>query len=524
MGEEASAQLVGPLAVVEHDQRGSGLGAQRIEQHGQGAHGPHLAELVRAELGGLLGAEQPGQLGEGDGHRRSVGAESVTQVGPELLVLGDRTNQVARHAGEDLERSLRGLIEALAVQMADVVVGPTGELLQQAALPSTRLGADEHDAALPRAGVGQLALELGELGLSPDEGRFGQRLAAIPGAEDERWLGHALRPGRDQLVDVVEQRLGELVPLGGVTPDEPIDDVPERAGHRRVEPRGRGGHLLLEDVTDPLPAEDRFPAQALDDGDADRVQIRPLVHGAGQQAGLLGGEVAHAADGDVPDVDVEQLAPGEAEVDEDRVLDRVAVQDHVSRLHVTVQDPVVVGVAEGGDHITCDAQRVVHRQRSVAEARREAAARDPGRHDVCGITVDTLVQEADQVGMVQAGEDEALVLEPAAGGLGQRTGLGQFEDHGMGSVPGRNVVGAAGSVLEVLGQVGLHTLGAVEERSEPVPAGDHTVHVHRRHRWCSPPGSLVVLLPASPHRRDRLSGSPIVRMDTMRRSGGDDHR
>src|SRR3546814_17422179 len=59
---------------------------------------------------------------------------------------------------------------------------------------------------------------------------------------------------------------------------------------------------------------------------------------------LRRGEVPHAAHGDVAHVGVEEVAAGQAEVDQDGAADRIAVDHDVRRLDVAVQDAQVVGV------------------------------------------------------------------------------------------------------------------------------------------------------------------------------------
>ena len=349
--QHAGAQVVGPLAVVQDHERRRVRGAEGVEEGGEGVDRADLAEVVRPEVRRRRHPEHLAELRERHRDGGALVAQAVSEAFGQLAVGGGGPAEVPRHAGEHLEGPLRGLVQPLPVQAQHGVGGASDQLHQQARLAAARLGAEERDAALATPGPAHLLLEQGELRLAPHEAGFGQRLAAVGAAQDEGRLGHAPVEVLGQAVEVVGQAGSGLVALGGVAPHQPVGDLAEQARHGRLEVRRCRRHLLLEDVADPVAVVDGPPEEALDQDQPDGVEVRALVRGAGDQAGLLGCQVPHAADRHVAHVGVQQVAAGQTEVDEHGPLDRVAVDDDVRRLHVAVEDAEVVGVAQRGDHV-----------------------------------------------------------------------------------------------------------------------------------------------------------------------------
>ena len=128
--------------------------------------------------------------------------------------------------------------------------------------------------------------------------------------------------------------------------------------------RGAGGWsrtCLEATATGVSPEERRATGDHLEEHDAERVDVAAGVDA--DALGLLGGEVggrAHDRTG-LGQALLGVDGPGDAEVGD---LHLALVGDqHVARLHVAVDDPVLVGVAEGGGHVGADVGGPLGRQR-----------------------------------------------------------------------------------------------------------------------------------------------------------------
>jgi hypothetical protein len=155
---------------------------------------------------------------------------------------------------------------------------------------------------------------------------------------------------------VVDGLLRALVALVAVVGEQPVDDALEHPGHggRRLEHRrGRA-------FADPHDHHRRVLVQVgvaageqLVGDDAHRVEVTAVVDLHAER--LLGRHIAgraheHAGGGEL----AVGLLLGDAEVRE--LHQALARHEQVGRLDVAVDDPLVMGVAEPGEHIGDDAR------------------------------------------------------------------------------------------------------------------------------------------------------------------------
>ena len=262
------------------------------------------------------------------------------------------------------------------------------------------------------------------LRLAPGVGRAGEGLPCLPqGARD---LGQV--PG----------------PVVGPLPEAAGEQVAHRLGHRRNVHRGEAAPLILrEDLGGGQAVLPGAPAREhLQDGQGEAPQVGAA--GQGITAGLLGGEVgggsaAAALDGHRvatlrPRVQDRSGAPrlalvraGEAEVGD--LGGAVRGHQHVGRLHVAVDQPLLVGVVQPPRRL------------------------DGGVEDPLGLREPPLAYGVEEAAPVrQLGEDQGLSEGLADVEAGHHVGVEPQVDPGLGLL--LEELGPAGG-LEHLGQGGL---------------------------------------------------------------------
>ena len=112
--EELEGEAVGPLAVVEEDERRALRRPQRVEEGAQGVDGAQLAVRLGAEVGDAVGRDQRPELRKGSRRRSRPLAEAALEVGGQPGALLGGGEHLGGHALEHLERPLGGPVDALA--------------------------------------------------------------------------------------------------------------------------------------------------------------------------------------------------------------------------------------------------------------------------------------------------------------------------------------------------------------------------------------------------------------------------
>ncbi len=155
--------------------------------------------------------------------------------------------------------------------------------------------------------------------------------------------------------------------------------------------------MVAQHFTHGVATERGPPGQALEEHDADGVEVGAVVDAQLDQAGCLGGQVAGGADELVPQGSVEADAPGQAEVDELGPLDGLAApDDDVRRLDVAVQHPLVVDELQHVQEVVPDLERRRDRQGAVVQAVAQALAVQAG------------LDEVEELAIVPAGQQRAV--------------------------------------------------------------------------------------------------------------------
>jgi hypothetical protein len=126
---------------------------------------------------------------------------------------------------------------------------------------------------------------------------------------------------------------------------------------------------------------------------------------------------------------IEVRAPGEAEVDQERTAERATIVDHdVGRLHVAVQDAVLVHVLQRGQDVPADSERVGHRERTGLKTLGEREALDQRRDQIelAGFAPD--VDQRREPGARDLAQDERFVHEPLANARCDLSERGRLDD------------------------------------------------------------------------------------------------
>ena len=449
-------------------------------------HGGQLAAAGHGHGDGLALPQAGGGLGvlAGDGARRPAAGALADERDVEAEVL--------EHAG--------GAGHGLPFQLGHVVLGPgqhvgavgPGRHGQQ---PDHHQQADQHLAATPPAvprgplglapvpapgpagggGVGDLELPV-VLGLGRDRRRLGEH-RRVPVEFDVDVGQHdgprqRERVGRVQLRGGVQEQCGEasgVRPLVGIQRPGRLQGRPQHAqslGHR--DGIGHPGHQRADGRVD---GERHLAGHGFDEHEGQRVHVAA----PGQRAalGLLGRGVAGGAQhgaGGLGDGGVGQC-PGEAEVGDAQAL--VVAEQQVGGLQVPVDQALAVGVVQTLGGLEPDERRL-----------RQAQPSAPVEHGPQGTAADELgdeerhllvapVVDGQQVGVVEAGRDLCLGVEPADEAVVVGVGLVQQLDGDPAPEPG------------VLGQVDLRRGPRPDGRQEAVAARedptDLVVHARQGH-------------------------------------------
>ena len=194
---------------------------------------------------------------------------------------------------EHLERAGRGLVDALAAQHPGAAPGR--------APAARRAGASCRRPTRPRAAPGarppcaarsSCASSASSSLVAADEGRLGERPALVVQADHEARLAHAARAGPSAIsVEVRQRGLRGLVAVARVLAQAGAGP-PRRAPAARPRPScrrsgGRAVRCMPQQLADALGLERRAARQALEEQDADRVEVRALVDVVVEQPRLL---------------------------------------------------------------------------------------------------------------------------------------------------------------------------------------------------------------------------------------------
>ncbi len=203
------------------------------------------------------------------------------------------------------------------------------------------------------------------------------------------------------------------------------------------------------------------PGQRLEEQQPQRVDVDRRAERRAED--LLGGEVGDGADrvaGAAVRVGL-PVAQGHPQVAQAGVP--AAVEQHVGRLHVAVDQTLGVQVGQGGGDVAADDGDLAPAQRPAGQRRVEVGAVDELQGEVRRAgTLPRGVQDADQAGVRQVREQPALVEEPQPV-LGLATlGAGALEGHVTAQAQVVRAVDGGGATEgdELLDPVAAHGLGA----------------------------------------------------------------
>ena len=231
--EELGRQLVGPLAIVEEDDRGTHLRAQRVQNGDQRGQRPRLAMNLRTELDGRLLAKDLRQIGKSRDRGGREFADSFSYSGAKPRLFAGRGNQTGHHAGQCFEWPRRDLIEALAAEHQGA---PTrrleGEFVQQTGLSAPRFALHCDQASAASACALECGAERIELLLAADERGLRDDAASIVQAEHELRFRHSPVQCRSNRFQVRQYGLRALVPLPRILAQQPLDELVDRPRNR----------------------------------------------------------------------------------------------------------------------------------------------------------------------------------------------------------------------------------------------------------------------------------------------------
>ncbi len=366
--------------------------------------------------------EQPEPLlGRREGRRRGEGTQAGFQFGGELgqhrrglprdraqHLRGRGVNPAAD--GFDEGEVRRGGLELVAPPAQDRGAGEARldrQLPGQPGLPRPRLPGEEDHAPLSLQGPSPGVAEPGQLGGAADQPAPDEPLDEDGGSADPH-LGDLRRNQR--LVQLRRARVTPVRLLGQELQDHGF----EAGGDRRVVGPGRHHRcvkVLRDDGEDVFPGEGGPPGQQLVEHHPEGVEIGPPVHRLAQ--GLLGGDVGRGAH-DRPLLGEARGAPAPghpevAQLDRPGAVGRGLHPEHVLRLHVAMDDVVVVGVAEGPGELPPDLDdpRGGKGPRLAEALPRHQLHDDEGNAPLLAHVVD-----GHDVGVVQGGGGAGLLEEP----------------------------------------------------------------------------------------------------------------
>ena len=284
-----------------------------------------------------------------------------------------------------------------------------------------------------------------------------QKLGALRG-EIEGGRGDG--PARLRRRQVAPELLGALVSLGRVFGERLHHDLVEhvgQAGHDLGRFRRHRVHVLHRHRHRAVALEGDLAREHLEEHDADRVEVRPLVYplalGLFRRKVLCraedGARLRHALVAGVRDAEVGDLH-GARVVDED-----------VLRLHVAVDHAVLVGVGECREQAQRDADRVVAAEPAAPpDELFEGLALDVLHHDEVGAVEGAPVEDGDEVGVAEA--CRRLRLAPEA-----------LDELGVPHVAGeQHLEGYAASQVQIFAEVDVGHPAAAQLAQHAVPLVD----------------------------------------------------
>ncbi len=300
-------------------------------------------------------------------------------------------------------------------------------------------------ALVPATGAGRQADHAAELG-------GGVFLLLALGLGDRRRGGQFAKRAR--------HLVGAGKAVVRILPERVLDDVVPP--HVQLAVRLRG-HLEY--------AERQVPGDQFVKTDAEAVDVGALVNvlGAGE---LLRRHVLERAHGMMVARDLQPaLRLGQvrqAEVGDLHLL--LAVDHDVARLDVAVHHAVPVRVGQSGEDLFADLQHLVRREFSLpAQAILQRLALDVLHHDEIGLAFAAAVNHADDVRVIQVGEDRRFPLEP----LDEELVLGEifrkdFDGDGAveGQLPAAENDGHAAGTQERLDDIVADLLARLEAQRE----------------------------------------------------------
>lgn len=163
---------------------------------------------------GLGLAEQLVQLGQGHGHGLGPVGQPVPEDDGDVGIVGRSLHDAVRHSLQKRVGPLRCLVDTVALQNPRTEPGGSGgQLLQEPGLAAARLGVDGHQATSSPPSLVEVGGQDGQFGLAADERGFGQHAATVVETDDHHGLGHAVRQGYRDGLDVGEGAPRRLVAL-----------------------------------------------------------------------------------------------------------------------------------------------------------------------------------------------------------------------------------------------------------------------------------------------------------------------
>ncbi len=385
-------ELIGPLAVVQHDEHRRSRSAQGVQERRQCRQGASLAIGLRAQGAGLDRPEDGGEAGKGVDEELSLWPQGMAHGRHERGIGPSPLHHLVDDAVEGPQGSGGHLVEALAPQHPDPLLGgPLGQLAEHPRLAAPGAGFDHHQAAAIVPSARQRRFHHGQFGLTGDEGGLGQRPPMVLGADDHPWgglvaLASGVVGGGDR-VEVDQGGARRVVTVGRLLHQQALHHLVEGAGQGHAHGPQAGDwciHVLAQDITDGFAPAQRPPGQAFEQHRAGRVQIGALVDLVAQKPGRLRRGVASRSQPRLRHAPAGLGQVRQPEVGQCGLRDpaTAAIDDHVGRTDVTVQHAAAVGRDQACQHAPPDVQRVVERQRARREARLEGHAGDERQDEV----------------------------------------------------------------------------------------------------------------------------------------------
>ena len=414
--DQPGHQLLGPLAVVQHDQGRLLRRAQGIEKLGEGLDAAGFAEGFRSQQAQALPTQHAGQFGNsGDGGIAML-AQAAAHGGGQVGIGAGGDAQLADDAVEHFEGMPAHLFGTLAAEdHHSLLRGAEGQLGQEPRLAAARFALHQHQRSAARAGPRDLFVQFFNFPPAPHEGRFGERGAAVAGTDHALRLETPLAQRRGDVRQVHQHRLGRLVAVARILAQQPLDGFvqgPRDFQAQASQLRGPHRHVLQEDPAHAVALKGRVPGQALEEHHARRIQIGRFGHFVVQGAGLFGRAIARGLRGAIIHGGVELRDPHQIAVHQDRAGQRhFFSDDDVGGANVAVQDAAAVHLVERRQQAAAHGQRVGQCQRSAAKAGLQACAGHEVANQVQAVSGPTQVQQGADTGAGQLPQQRSFVLQ-----------------------------------------------------------------------------------------------------------------